>query len=353
MREPARSRHDEPVPLRFPAPLVPGDRVGVTAPSAGVARDLRPRLDVALATLRDHGLDPVLGRCLDGTGIVSAPARDRADDLVALLTDPAVRAVVPPWGGELGIDLLGHVDWDRLADDPTWLVGLSDTSVLLLALTLRTGVATLHGQNLMDTPYRVPEPLVGWLDVVRLPSGSRFDQGPSVRHRRAGFDDWVADPAVTERTLDTPGTWSLLDEATAGTVTGRLVGGCLDVVPRLAGTPYGDVPGFAAAHAPEGLVVYLEAVHLEPAEVARTLWGLRHAGWFEAASAVLIGRTLSPESGTFSQRDAVRHALGDLGVPVLLDVDCGHVPPHLALVNGALAEVRAEPGAFRLTQTLA
>jgi muramoyltetrapeptide carboxypeptidase LdcA involved in peptidoglycan recycling len=347
------ARQDRAVPLRFPAPLVPGDRVGVTAPSAGVEPRLRPRLEVALAVLRAQGLDPVLGRCLDGTGIVSAPARDRADDLVALMTDPRVRAVVPPWGGELGIDLLGQVDWDRLGADPTWLVGYSDISVLLLALTLRTGVATLHGQNLMDLPYRVPDPQAGWLDVARLPAGSEFVQGPSTRHRRAGFDDWASDPTVTELTLDTPGTWSLLDETTAGTVTGRLVGGCLDVVPRLAGTPYGDVPGFAAARAPEGLVVYLEAVHLEPAEVARTLWGLRHAGWFDAATAVLVGRTLSPESDALSQRDAVRYALGDLGVPVVLDVDCGHVPPHLALVNGALAELRAEPGAFRLTQTLA
>lgn len=341
------------MPVRFPAPLAPGDRVGVTAPSAGVAPRFRPRLDVALAVLRDRGLEPVLGRCLDGADVVSGPARARADELVALMTDPAVRAVVPPWGGELGIDLLGHVDWDRLGDDPTWLVGYSDISVLLLALTLRTGVATLHGQNLMDTPYRVPAPLATWLDVVALAPGSRFEQGPSVHHRRPGFDDWAADPGVTAMTLDVPGTWSLLDESAAGTVSGRLVGGCLDVVPRLAGTPYGDVPGFAATHAPEGLVVHLEAAHLEPAEVARALWGLRHAGWFDAASAVLIGRTHSPESPGLSQRDAVRHALGDLGVPVVLDVDCGHVPPHLALVDGALAELRAEPGAFRLTQTLA
>lgn len=341
------------MPIRYPAPLAPGDRVGVTAPSAGVGARLRPRLDVALAVLRDRDLDPVLGRCLDGTDIVSAPARDRADDLVTLMTDPAVRAVVPPWGGELGIDLLGHVDWDRLGDDPTWLVGYSDISVLLLALTLRTGVASLHGQNLMDTPYRVPAPLASWLDVVSLPGGTTVEQGPSTRHRRPGFDDWAGDPGVTDMSLDVPGTWSLLDESTAGTVTGRLVGGCLDVVPRLAGTPYGDVPGFAATHAPEGLVVYLEAVHLEPAEVARALWGLRHAGWFDAASAVLIGRTRSPDPAGFSQRDAVRHALGDLGVPVVLDVDCGHVPPQLVLVNGALAELRAEPGAFRLTQTTA
>jgi muramoyltetrapeptide carboxypeptidase len=32
-------------------------------------------------------------------------------------------------------------------------------------------------------------------------------------------------------------------------------------------------------------------------------------------------------------------ALGDLNIPIVLDVDFGHVPPHLSLVNGALAEL--------------
>ena len=36
-------------------------------------------------------------------------------------------AVVPPWGGELAIDLLDQLDWDALAAaEPTWLVGWSD-----------------------------------------------------------------------------------------------------------------------------------------------------------------------------------------------------------------------------------
>jgi len=36
------------VSLRFPAPLRPGDRIGVTAPSSGVPDALRPRLGFAV-----------------------------------------------------------------------------------------------------------------------------------------------------------------------------------------------------------------------------------------------------------------------------------------------------------------
>ncbi|MGC5165458.1 S66 family peptidase [Luteimicrobium sp. DT211] len=335
--------------IRYPAPLAPGDVVGVTAPSSGVAASLVPRLEVALDTLRSRGLEPRLGRCLDGSGIVSAPADERAAELTAMLLDPQVRAVVPPWGGEIAIDLLDRLDWDALAADPTWLVGFSDVSTLLLPLTVLTGVATLHGQNLMDTPYRVPTPLASWLDVVAAPTGSTVVQGASERHRAHGYDDWEADPAVVEPTYDSAGTWTRLDAHAGGelAVSGRLIGGCLEAITHLVGTPFGDVPRFAREHAPEGTIVYLECAESNAADTTRRLFQLRYAGWFDDARAVLVGRTGGADLPGWTQHDAVRHALGDLGVPVVGDVDCGHVPPHLALVNGALATVTHDAGADR------
>lgn len=73
-------------------------------------------------------------------------------------------------GRETAIDLIPLLDWDRLRDaEPTWFVGFSDISTLIAPLTLLTGTATVHGNNLMDTPYRVPEGLLTWLDIVAAP----------------------------------------------------------------------------------------------------------------------------------------------------------------------------------------
>lgn len=329
------------MPLRFPAPLRAGDRIGVTSPSSGVPADLLPRLDFCVQHLEKQGYEVVVGACMDGEGVVSAPAVQRAAELMELLTDPGIRAVVPPWGGELAVEVVPHLDLDALRDaEPSWLVGWSDMDTLLLPLTTVSGWATLHGGNLMDTPYRVPEPLLHWLDAAGAEAGSTLTQGPSSHHRPHGHDPWQDDPTFTERTLDTPGGWSLLDPGMGDVrVTGRLIGGCIETVSILAGTRWGDLERFAAEHAPEGLVVYVEASEDTATDIARHLWRMRLAGWFEHANAVLVARTSAPDSEGFTQLDAVRSVLGDLDLPVVLDVDCGHVPPHLVLVNGALAEV--------------
>src|SRR5918998_3373953 len=128
--------------MRFPRPLEPGDRIGVTAPSSGVGPSMRARFDVAVQALRERGHEVVVGECLGAGGVVSAPKEDRAAELGAMLVDPDIRAVVPPWGGELAIDLLDRLDWGALAEaDPTWLVGVSDLTTVMVPLTLRLGWA--------------------------------------------------------------------------------------------------------------------------------------------------------------------------------------------------------------------
>ena len=341
--------------LQTPRPLRPGDRIGVTAPSSGVQPEMRPRLEVAVRSLEARGYEVVLGECLGTPGVVSAPKEQRAAELTAMLADPTIRAVAPPWGGELAIDLVDQLDWEVLREaEPTWLVGYSDLTTLMLPITLRLGWATLHGANLMDTPYDPPAGLLHWTDLASGPGP--FTQSSPGRYRSTGWDDYVGHPEVSTLTLDAPGGWRVLSEGRGDEpvdVTGRLVGGCLEVVGPLAATPYGDVRAFGREHADDGLVVYLEACEDGAYSIARVLHSLRLAGWFEHANAVLIGRTSAPDAPDLTQTGAVVDALGDLGIPVVLDVECGHVAPYLPLVNGALAHVVVDGERREVTQTLA
>jgi muramoyltetrapeptide carboxypeptidase LdcA involved in peptidoglycan recycling len=120
----------------------------------------------------------------------------------------------------------------------------------------------------------------------------------------------------------------------------------------LPGSPYGDLADFTLRYAPEGLLVYLEVAEAEAVAAARMLHHLRQAGWFDRANGVLVGRSACPASGAFSQHDALIHALGDLSLSVLYDVDLGHIPPQLAIINGALTTVTLTSATATLVQHL-
>lgn len=285
----------------------------------------------------------------DGAGHVSAPAAERARELTAMLTDPNIRAVVPPWGGETAIDLLPLLDWDAIRDaEPTWVVGFSDMSTVITPLTLLTGVATIHGNNLMDTPYRPPAGLLSWLDIAVMPTGATFTQSSPGVHRSGGFDDYQQHPDVTEFTLDQRAPWIRLDGDGDVDVSGRLIGGCVESLCNLMGTRFGDPKAISG-----DLLVYIEASGDDAATICRNVHGMRLAGFFDRATAVLIGRTRAPGIASLSQHEAMVDALGCLGVPLIADVECGHVPPYLPLVNGALGRVVHNATESAVTQTLA
>lgn len=332
--------------VRYPSLLQPGDRIGVTAPSAGVEGPAAERIEFCVAWLREAGYEVVVGDCMDGTGITSGPAVKRAAELTEMICDPAIRCVIPPWGGETAIDLVDLLDWDLLARaDPTWLVGFSDLATILLPITTRLGWATLHGDNLADTPYRPPAGLLGWLDVA---SGT----GPHLQRDSGLIADWwrfAENPRATEWKRLGHGTWSL-HGADSVHVTGRLIGGCVETLCNLAGTPYGDVAAFGETYADDGLIVYLEAAGDEAATICRNVHGLRLAGWFNHARAVLIGRTNAPDNPKLTQREAVLDALRRLNLPVVLGLEIGHVPPHLPLVNGALATITVDGDTREIVQ---
>ena len=67
---------------------------------------------------------------------------------------------------------------------------------------------------------------------------------------------------------------------------------------------------------------------------------------------MLVGRTSAPDHADLTQREAVRDALGRLDVPIVWDLEIGHVPPHLPLVNGALARVVVDGDTREITQSI-
>jgi len=351
--------------LRYPPPLRPGSRIFVTAPSSGVPKRLWRRLDLVIEHLGQRGFVVEQGHCLRTEhGGSSAPAAERAAELMTAFLREDLAAVFPPWGGELAIQLLELLDWERLSrTTPKWLMGFSDLSTLMLPLLLRSGWSSAHGPNLMDRSKAQSDALTtGALGALMEGGEARFDQHSSPLFQKA-FEDYADNPEAAFQLTQATRWWTLQgeDEVRA---SGRVLAGCLDTWMHLAGTPYGDVPGFLRSLSGAGLpgdgpgcLLFLENCELSPSEVARALCQLRYAGWFEGLNALLLGRTAAskcPKPHQLTYEDAVRQSLAQVTFPVLMDVDCGHVPPQMTLIQGALAELSFRSGrGATLKQTLA
>jgi len=346
--------------MTYPENLTPGATIGVCAPSSGVQADQLARLDNAIKNVRALGYEVLETPSLrKNEKCVSADAQTRASEFMSLWENPAVAAIIPPWGGEFLMDMLPCLDWEKLAAlPPKWLCGYSDTSTLCFALATKLGIATLHGSNLMNMGFCEIDPHD--LRAFEAMSCDAFTQESATHYGK--FTDWndIAGPVYT---LDKTSEWQLLEpnpqaplfrggmSRRTGGCEGRILGGCMDTLCKLLGTEYAPVTGFLQNHPGEHFVWTLEACEMNAGDIYRTLWQMRQAGWFERCAGVLIGRPDGyGDTHDFTLEDALRLAFEGMDIPVLTGCDIGHIPPQLQLINGAFARVEYTGGRTAIHQ---
>ncbi|SDB89571.1 LD-carboxypeptidase [Acinetobacter boissieri] len=122
--------------IRFPPPLVEGDLIAITAPSMGVPNHFHARLDYVIKHLKAKGFRVIEGHCLRSVHKNASDNRlARAKELNGFLLNSEVKAIMPPWGGELAMDILELIDFKQLSTcEPKWFCGYSDLSTLHMLL---------------------------------------------------------------------------------------------------------------------------------------------------------------------------------------------------------------------------
>lgn len=260
--------------------------------------------------MRSLGLVPRIGRNARGKdGYLAGSDALRAADFNDAARDPQIRAIFALRGGYGTMRMLDVIDYGALAADPKVLLGYSDLTALLNAVTQRTGLVTFHGP------------------VAAL---SKFTENEIAWLRRAIMDTRPLGE------LCAPGSESI----SPGSARGRLCGGNLSLVSALCGTPY-EIDT-------SGALLVLEEVDEAPYRIDRMLTQLRLSGALKRASGILIGRCANcdvDEEHVYSAmplRRALRDRLGDLGIPVLAQLPIGHDGEQWTLPIGLEARVERD-----------
>lgn len=326
----------------YPKFLRPGSRVGVCAPSAGYEPEEWDSLDRAENQLKKQGWKVEETPSVRAGGAESAPGRVRAAELNSLLARTDIDAILCAAGGDFLLDMRPFVDWEQLRRNPRWIQGYSDPTGLLYPITTVLDLATLYGPNAGG--YDMPVLHKSLKDNLSILAGSIPVQRSFARYEtvadRGGEDGYTLTQPVQWRTL-----------AGEVQVSGRLIGGCMECLSELIGTPYDGTRNFLDRYGDEGILWYFDVFALRAEQVYNTLCHMAQAGWFDHARGFLFGRVMFPGTELdMTYEAALRKALN--GYPVVFDADIGHVYPAMTLINGSWATLTCKDGRGQLEMEL-
>lgn len=240
-------------------------------------------------------------------------------------------------GGELMCEILPHLDFEALANSaPKWFMGYSDNTNLIFLLTTLCDIAAVYG------PCAAAFGMNPWHQSLH--DAMSILQGKT--QTVTGYDLWEKEGLKSEENPLEP--YHVTEKrilhsypSSSCEMEGRLAGGCLDSLSILCGTKFDRVKEFSNKYKEDGILWFFEACDLNVMSIRRALWQLSEAGWFEHVKGFLIGRPLcyGEELMGLDQYKAVTDILAPYQVPIIMDIDIGHLPPMMPLVSGSKAKV--------------
>lgn len=303
-----------------PAPLSPDAAIGVVSVAAPEPVTDPAFFDRGLEAITASGRKVVLAEhTRSRSGYRSGSAEDLAGDIHALFADPAVGAVICAGGGINANRLTRFLDFELIARNPKPFVGVSNPTILLNAVTARTGLITFHG------------PSVVW--DFGNEDGIPKETETSFWELLACTDDSYTVPESSQ--------WSWLRP---GALTGRLLGGNLTSIQGLLGTLNEPVW--------DGAVLFWEDIAKPINRLDMMLTHFRDAGVLDKISGMVVGQLVScdPSDGVDSKA-MLFDLLADHDFPILINVPFGHTTDKVTIPIGA--RLSAAPGqglTFDLTE---
>lgn len=301
------------MPVLHPARLQVGEEVRLVSPGSP------PKPEDVLHTqriLEGWGLQVSLGdNVFNKYGYLAGTDDERLGDMNKALRDPSVRAIVATRGGKGSYRIADRLDFAAAREDPKFLVGFSDITILHMSLWKHSRVVGLHGALCVDeTTGGIPRLSSEFLRAALM------SDGPTV---------------ITSREAE-----STSQLTTNGTARGPVLGGNLDMIATAAGWALPDL---------HGAILFIEAVDLYLGQVDRQLTMLRNGGHLDGIAGIAVGQftKFNPSKG-ITIIGLLRDHLSRLGVPILGGLPLGH-GDHPAIVPlGAAAVLDAKAGTLTI-----
>lgn len=299
-----------------------GETIGLITPGSPIQPELFQK---GVSELEKRGFrvkspfDPSAQYQKSDFGFASASPLARAEAFHALVRDSDVAAIIGVRGGYGSIDLLPILDFKLIRSLPKPIIGYSDMTVLLAAVTQHSQLVTIHGPTI----------------------GAEFARASESAEAKESVESLFQLLMTPTFTAQYP-----CEVLRPGQGKGPILVGNLTMFLSLLGTPW-DLPY-------DGKILILEDVHEPPYRIHRALNQLRLASKLSNLAGLIFGRfSQSQEEGALSVDETLRYSLKDIfsgtSYPVLAGFQCGHDGKNIAVPQGAQGEIKE--GSFWITES--
>lgn len=329
-----------------------GDALAICAPSAGVGEKIES-FDLSIETLRSEGYEIRETASVRNEDYPSAPADVRGREFNECFESEDASAVLCASGGDFCIEMLPYINQEIVSSNPKWFAGYSDPTSIEMLLTTKLDIASIYGVNAGAWDWR---PLHEYQEnALRILRGDIPVQHSYDRYSASGYNE---ETCVYD--MEGEVKWELftsdsgcLSPASDLEVSGRLIGGCIDVIDWVIGTPYEDLEGFCARYADDGFIWFFDNFDLSPLQLQYTLRKMQLKGLFDNARAIIFGRTFLPgDASDFDYLQMLERILRDIKVPLIWNADIGHTKPSFTIINGAVGHLSFHSGNVALSMEL-
>lgn len=324
--------------MKIPNFLKKGDCIGLVAPSFGAnIEPYKTRLDYSINYFKNLGFKIKIFGDIYGYYKGASESKElRAKHFMNAYLDEEVKVIWSVSGGELMMEILPLIDFNLLEKVPPKLfIGYSDNTNLTFTLTTLLNIYSVYGPTFTGFGMEKMDSFL--INTIEIVKGNFIKQHSSLYHEARSLEDLepLASYKLTERTK-----WLNLTGEKDLKLRGRIIGGCLDILVNLVGTKYDNVKNFNDKFKDDQVIFYLETYDYDPLKLKRSLLHLKEAGWFSNVSGILFGRHLNNKPlMEITHNEVILDVLKDLKIPIIVDLDIGHVKPMMTIINGSLIEV--------------
>ena len=339
----------------YPQFLSEGSCIGVPAPSSGAYDELhKAKYKNSKLKLENMGYKCILSENINVSDMArSASAEVRAEEVNKMFEDKNIDFIMCAAGGEFLVEILQYVNFEKILDKPKFVQGFSDPTGILFPLTTKYDIATIYGNNFGE--YGVQEYDRSVIENLQILQGNLVIQNNYEMYEDKSAE--IENPTGLEGYNFTDKVeWKIVGDSKETKFSGRIIGGCLDIIAELAGTKYDGSKQFIEKYKNDGIVWYFDNCELSMEELIRTLWKLNELEYFKYTNGIIFGRNGVQQSflGYTMEQALKDSSLAKLNVPIIYDADISHKGPCMTIINGAIATVESKDGkgsiSFKLAQ---